>query len=132
MPTGLKVPVQVLSSGRTATVEGPDNDDKIVTMALGDDSNENPWMQNIGLGPKPVFAINDQLARNVVIIKIRAIFDVFEAQRRYKLVEGSFNWIGPDDEGGSEGESILEFKYVSLEAQFEEPRTLQYNVGRGY
>lgn len=132
MPKGLKIPVQVLPTGGTATVDGPENDDKIIIMALGDDTNENPWMQDIGLGPQPVFGINDQLARTTIAIKIRSIFEAFEEQRRYKLVEGSFNWIGPDDLGGSEGELILEFKYVSLEAGYEEPRSLLYNVTRGY
>lgn len=132
MPKGLKIPVQVLSTGGTATVDGPENDDKIIMMALGDDTNENPWMQNIGLGPQPVFEINDTLARTTIAVKIRSIFDNFEALRRYQLVDGSFNWIGPDDLGGVEGELILEFKYVSLEAGEEEPRRLQYNVTRGY
>lgn len=128
---GLAIPVQVLPTGGAATVEGSENDDKIITMALGDDTNENPFMQDIGLGPEPVFDINDQLARASIAARVRTIFDSFEKLKRYQLVEGSFNWIGPDDDGGEEGTLILEFKYIAMEANEEEPRTLRYSP-RGY
>jgi len=118
MPRGLAFPVGVSPRGGARLVEGQDNDNKIIAIALGDDTNDNAFQQNIGLGPAPIFDINDPSARPKITVRLRAIFDRFKAQRRYQLIEDSVKWYDADS-GAGEGNLILEFRYLSLEANEE-------------
>lgn len=117
MPKGLALPVGVDSTGGARLVDGDENDNKIVLLSLGDDTSENAFQQGIGLGPFPIFEINDALARPQVLARIRQIFARFKALRRYELVEDSLRWLtSEDDDFVEEGMLVLEFKYISLEA----------------
>lgn len=130
MPKGLRVPLGVSPKGGGAMVEFSENDNKIVALALGDDTNDNAFQQNIGLGPSIIFDINDDTLKARLMQRMRLIFDRFKVQRRYELVSDSVKWIGPD-EGAEEGSLILEFKYFSLEANEERLFRRPYRSGGG-
>lgn len=111
MPTGLKLPVGVNSSGGVALVDGDDNDNKIIKLALGSDDNENAFQQGIGLGDSMVFDTSDQAVRGRIMGRLRQIFRRFEAQRRFRLSPASVKW----SEDSATQELILEFNYTNLE-----------------
>lgn len=110
MPTGLDIPIRVGANGGAALSSGSDNDDKIVRLALGDDTNENAFQQDIGMGLGVIFDINDALTKAKVIAKLNTLFQRFELQKRYRLRSDSIRW------SSEEGEQFLEFIYFSLES----------------
>ena len=109
MATGLTIPVSVSPSGGFAVSSGSTHDSDIIRSALGSDDNENSFQQELGLGEKAIFDINDELSRASIVTRLRAIFARFETLKRYKLLENTIGWID------QEGEQILVFKYVNLE-----------------
>jgi hypothetical protein len=109
MPRGLALPVRVAPWGGLLTVEGEDNDKKIIALALASDDNENAFQQDIGLGEAMVFDINDAQLRGRVMGKLRSIFRRFETQKRYRLLSETLRWAEGD------GELTLTFKYHNLE-----------------
>ncbi len=114
MPTGLAIPIGVNDKGRTAVVTGSENDDKIVLLALGDDSNENAFQQNIGLGVGMVFDPSDVATRAKVVSRITDIFRRFERQKRFKLMDATIQWSVKD------GDTFIEFWYLNTES--DDPR----------
>jgi hypothetical protein len=54
-----------------------------------------------------------------VILQVRRVFDKFKRERRYELVEGTVKVSAAGDPGVQEGEHILQFRYISLEANEE-------------
>lgn len=124
------MPLGVSPKGGGATVEFSENDHKIVSLALGDDTNDNAFQQNIGLGPSVIFDINDDNLKARLMQRIRFIFDRFKVQRRYELINDTIRWVGPD-QGAEEGSLILEFKYFSLEANEERLFRRPYRMAGG-
>jgi len=123
MPKGLALPIKVNSSGGSLLIEGSDNDNKIVLLALGETENENAFQQGIGLGASMIFRINDSGLRGIVIAKVREIFNKFKRELRYELVENSLRWIDSSSGEVEQGEAVLELRYLSKEAN--ELRLLQ-------
>ncbi len=119
MPVGLALPVGADPGGGLRISKGAENDNKIVSLALGDCSNDNAFQQDIGFGPQPIFEINDPSLRSTVMMRIRQVFDKFKRERRYELVEGTVKIKSAGDPGVAEGDHIMEFKYISLEANDE-------------
>lgn len=115
MPTGIAVPVRVSVGGGMRLVDGDENDQKTIAMALGSDDNENAFQQDIGLGDFMVFSVHDPEIRGKVMNRIRTIFKKFEAQKRFKLFPNTVRWL-TDDESG---EMTLQFKYLSIESDEE-------------
>ena len=109
MATGLAVPIRPNSGGGFLTASGDENDRKIIKLSLGDDDNENAFQQDIGLGTEMVFDINDPVSRPRILSRLQAVFQRFEALKRYQLIQNTIRWT----EG--EGELILDFKYLNLE-----------------
>jgi hypothetical protein len=62
-----------------------------------------------------IFDINDPTSRPAIQSRLVRVFEKFEAQRRYKLVDETLAWYN----GEQDGELVMEFKYVSLEADEE-------------
>ncbi len=122
MPVGLAIPVGVGSNGSALLSEGSDNDQKIIMLALGDDTNENAFQQDIGMGIGPIFDINDTLTKAKVMSKLADIFQKFELQKRYRLREDSIRWTT------SEGEVALEFVYFCLESDDTKDFKLPYRA----
>lgn len=112
MSTGLKLPLQVDSNGRTARVTGDEQADKIIRLALADNDNNNAFQQNIGLGTEMVFNINNPGMRARVISRLFKIFSNFEKLDKFKLYRSSIRWTTLVK--GS-GETNLEFRYINLE-----------------
>lgn len=125
MPRGLAVPVRVAPWGGAALVEGDDNDDKIISLALGADDNENAFQQNIGLGDDMIFGISDPQIRGRIVGKIRQIFRRFETQKRYRLLSETMRWLPPT----GDGEMTLEFKYINLESDETKTFSRTYRSG---
>lgn len=115
MPRGLRVPVGVDPTGGAAMVESDENDQKIISIALGSCDSEHAFQQEIGLGSDMVFDINDPTLRARIYRRLISIFQDFESQKRYRLVRETVKW----EESG--GELTLAFKYLNLES--DEPKT---------
>lgn len=111
MPVGLAIPVGVGTNGGVRLALGSDHDEQIIRTAMGDDNNENAFQQDIGLGVGAVFDASDALTQAKIMARLRNVFKRFEAQKRFRLLENSIKW-----KRGNEGELILEFKYINLEA----------------
>lgn len=125
MPRGLALPIRVGPWGGVATLDGDDNDDKIISLALGSDDNENAFQQDIGLGEGMIFDMSDPLIRGRIVGKIRKIFKKFEIQKRYKLMDDTVRWSEIPDQG----DLILSFKYFNLES--DEVQTFSRNLRAG-
>ena len=113
MPVGLKVPIQLNSSGGFALSDSDENDFKIIKIALAGDENENAYQQNIALGKKMIFGTNDSALRSRMNGRIRSIFRQFEVQKRYKLLPSTIKWTQDPDTH----ELSLEFRFISLESE---------------
>ena len=116
MATGLAMPVGVDSGGGGRLSSGSENDDKIIRLALGDDSNENAFQQNIGVGADMVFGEADQILQSQIMRRVIDVFKRFEAQKRYSLRSNTIAW----STDSTTQELILEFKYVALESDREQ------------
>ena len=95
-------------------VSGDDNDRKIIRTAMLDDSNDNAFQQNPGLGLTPIFTISDTVSKSRIMSRLVTIFQSFEAQKRYKLVQGYVNWATT-----TAGELVLSFVYWNMESDNE-------------
>jgi len=115
MSTGLAMPVGVDNGGGARLVEGSENDDKIVRLALGDDANENAFQQNIGVGADMIFGTADEQQQARIMRRVNAVFARFEAQKRFLLRRNTVKWT----RDSTNQELILEFQYVSVEADEE-------------
>lgn len=111
MPVGLAIPVGIGVNGGVRMSMGSENDTKIIRTAMGDDTNENAFQQDIGIGVGAVFDASDGLTQAKIMSRLRSVFRRFEAQKRFRLLETSINW-----RRGEDGEMILEFNYINLEA----------------
>jgi hypothetical protein len=116
MATGLAMPVGVGQDGGARLAKGDENDDKIIRLTLGDDTNENAFQQNIGVGADMVFGTSDELLQAQIMRRVNEVFKRFEAQKRYTLRRNTIKWSQDSDTQ----ELILQFKYVSLESDREQ------------
>jgi hypothetical protein len=112
MSVGLSLPVGVSKSGSAKIVEGEENNNKIISLALGSDDNENAFNQNIGLGDFMVFEIEDPAIRGKIINVIRKLFRNFQIQKRFRLLTDTIEWKNDS----VTQELMLEFKYHDLES----------------
>lgn len=126
MPKGLKIPISANSKGGFATVEGDDNDAKIIKLALMDGENENAFQQDITLGVDMVFDILDPIARSRIINRLIFIFEIFKAQKRFDLLKNTISW---DESSSNEGELVLNFRYLNLESDEEKTYEQKFNSG---
>lgn len=127
MATGLGMPVGVGNGGGARLVSGSENDDKIVRLALGDDSNENAFQQNIGVGVDMIFGVNDEQQQARIMRRVNAVFARFEAQKRFLLRRETIKWT----RDSSTQELILEFQYVSVEADEERDFRQSFSASSG-
>lgn len=125
MPVGLKLPLQLNSSGGFALVESDENDYKIIKTALMSDENENAYQQDIGLGHGMIFGLNDSALRSSMSSRLRMIFRRFEVQKRYKLLPSTVKW----SQDSINHELILEFRFISLESDEEKTFTNSFKAG---
>ena len=129
MATGLGFPIRVSPSGGLKLASGSEQDNIIIAASLISDDNDNAFAQGEGLGNAMVFDISDPLARADILARLRRVFARFEQQKRFALKENTINWTETD-----EGELILSFKYVALEADDERDfaqKLVSANAGQG-
>lgn len=121
MATGLAVPPRANATGGVALSSGNEQDNNVISIALGSDETENSFQQDTGLGEDIIFDINDPLAQAVILGRLRKIFATFTRLKRFKLLENTINWTQ------LAGDMILTFKYVSMETDAE-PQTFSAPV----
>jgi hypothetical protein len=112
MPVGFRLPVQKSSSGGIRLVDGDENDNKIIRLALSADDNENAFNQDIGLGEEMIFNVTSSEVQGKILARLRQIFAKFESQKRYRLFTDSISW----EEDKINQELILNFKYLNMES----------------
>lgn len=125
MAKGLKIPLQANAQGGIATVEGDDNDLKIIELALSDGDNENAFQQEFTLGQGMIFDINDPIIQAGITRRLREIFSRFEAQKRFKLLRDTIKWKSDS----TTQELTLTFRYLNIES--DEVQTFEKKYGTG-
>jgi hypothetical protein len=113
MATGLKIPVGVTGAGGAAMISGDANDVQVISVALGDDDNQNAFQQEITLGEFMIFEGVGEATDEQILRRIRSIFRDFRAAQRYKLINATI------DGGEEEGERVLTINYLSIESDEE-------------
>lgn len=108
---GLRIPLGVTKQGRSATVSGDTQDQKIINTALSGNDNLNAFQQDPGLGEDMVFDLSDPVVRGKIMGRLRDVFNDFEAQNRYRLLEDTIEW----EEDPANQELNVRFKYHNLE-----------------
>lgn len=126
MATGLRLPVGVDGSGGAALVSADAQDAKILSMALGDDENDNAFQQNIGLGEFMIFELPGDRTNALVLQRVKAIFRDFRAAQRFKLIPESIILRDEDEQG----EFSIEFKFINLESDEEKTFSSRIIGGR--
>jgi hypothetical protein len=109
---GLRLPVGVGPNGGASLTEGDENDYKIIAIALGSGENENAFQQDITLGERMVFDLNDYTMRASILKKLYKIFENFRLKKRFELKKETISWV----EDSPNQTLTLEFKYVNLES----------------
>ncbi len=122
MATGLALPVGVDGSGGAALLSADAQDAKILSMALGDDDNDNAFQQNIGMGAFMIFEQPGDRTNALVLQRIKAIFRDFREVQRFKLLPGTIEFKEED----TPGEFSVEFKFINLES--DEEKTFSASV----
>ncbi len=125
MATGLALPVGVNGSGSSALVSADAQDSKILSMALGDDENDNAFQQNIGLGAFMIFQQPGDRINALVRQRITAIFRDFRIAQRFQLLPDTILFRDEPEQG----EFSIEFKFINLES--DEERTFSARVVGG-
>lgn len=111
MAKGLKIPVQVDNKGGSLVVEGDEYSRQVLFTGLAGHDNVNAFQQGTGLGEGMIFGLTDTSTRASVLRRLRELFDVWEAERLYRLMSETIRW----SKDSQRGELILDFKYVNLE-----------------
>ena len=119
---GLAYPFRVGPNGGAAVVEGGKNNEKIISIGLGDGENANTFQQEIANVEDIVFNNKSPESKAASLRRIRLIFDKLKSEKRFQLVENSIEW---DD--STEGESLLRLKYIDLET--DEVQTFEQKLG---
>ena len=125
MAIGLKVPIGVNSSGGMARVSGDENNTKIIKLGLSDTDNENAFQQNLGIGTEMIFELNDERVTGLLEDKIDELFESFEVQKRFKLLDDTIEWSTNE----AKQELFLKFRYMDLES--DEEKTFSRNFRSG-
>jgi hypothetical protein len=112
VPTGIKIPVQVDRTGRTAMISGDDLNRQLIAIALADDENENAFQQQIGLGEAMIFGGDTPTLRAQILRRLFTIFVDFEARKIFRLVKETIEW----SKNVENGDLILSFYYIDLES----------------
>lgn len=106
---GIKNPIEAAPNGSFATLEGDNQTDSLLRVALNDCASENPF-QDLGMDP-PIFNINDEVTKARTSIQIKNVFDVFENEGRAKLAKD-----GIDFQIDSEKQGLIVFiNYINIE-----------------
>lgn len=122
---GLRVPLGVNKKGGAALVDGEKQDEKIINIGLSGNDNLNAFQQDPGLGEDMVFDLSDPVVRGKIMIRLRDLFNDFQIQNRYRLLEDTIVW----DERPGSGELQLSFKYHNLET--DDPRDFEKGFREG-
>lgn len=125
MATGLRIPVGVSPGGGVALVEGDNQNNKIIKIALGSDASENAFQGDVAIGQSMIFDLSDRTLRARIQRRVEAIFRGFQAQNRFKLVKGSVKFT----EDARKQELVMDLKYIDLESDTERDLIRRFGAG---
>jgi hypothetical protein len=114
MARGLAIPVGVDATGGTAMAEGDPKNTQVISTAIADCDSDHAYQLDLGVGSGMIFDINDPEGQSQVIRRVRSVFQDFRDVQRFKLLP---NTIKIEQE--TEGELVMEFKYIDLESDEE-------------
>lgn len=119
MARGLAVPIRMVQ-GRTVMVEGADQIEKLIQLAVAEAASSNPFNTDVGV-QAPIFDLQDAAARAILSRRVRQHFDRWQAEGRAELLDLQ---ILEDSESA---ETTVEILYRDLET--DEERPLQVQIG---
>lgn len=82
-----------------------------ISTALSDDENDNAFRQGNALGQDMVFSASDPQCRARIRANLSRVFEIFEREKRYRLLPETIAWEEPGD-----GTLKLQFSYHDLES----------------
>ena len=106
-------------------MDGDDQNNKIIKIALGSDASENAFQGDVAIGQGMIFDLSDRTLRARIRRRVEAIFRDFQAQNRFKLVKGSVKFT----EDAEQGELVMTLKYIDLESDLEKELTRRFGAG---
>jgi len=118
---GLALPISRNGLGRLSLISGSENDFKIISLAVMSNSNTNAFQQPSVDIDEAIFEMDDIMFRALVRRKLEAIFRDFDRQHRYRLIQGSMNFVF--DGSGSVN---ISFSYHNIEA--DKPENIQVEL----
>lgn len=107
----ISIPLQA-SNGRLRIVRGDDLSIQTIATALGEGDHINAFRLDEALGASMIFENVEGEKRSTILAKVRAIFDEFERQNRFRLIPESVRF---DSEVG-EQEIRLLLMFYDLES----------------
>lgn len=120
--TGLSLPLAPNRRGGLKLISGPENDFKIISLAVMSNASTNAFQQPAVDVENALFELDDITARAMLRRKLEVVFAEFDRQHRYRLIPGSMVL-----ERGQEGEVFIYFKYHNIEA--DSPENISLELG---
>lgn len=120
---GLRLPVGVDATGRTAVSNGDEQASKVIMLALTPCDSDNAFQQDIGL-PDATFSVSTGGMRARVEERLLTIFEEFEQLQLYKLLKSTLSWTHDGEE------AVLDFSYLNLETDEVTEFSHTYGGGR--
>lgn len=117
MASGLSVPIRVVQ-GRTVVVDGSDQIDKLINLALSDGTSTNPYNSDVGV-QAPLFDLQDAAARAILDRAVRRHFDRLQAGGRAELLDLQIR-----EGDGDDSETVVHILYRDLETDEQRPLTV--------
>lgn len=117
MATGLAVPVRVVQ-GRAVVLDGPDQLDKLISLAVAEGLSANPYNSDVGV-QAPIFDLQDATQRAILDRAVRRHFERLQAGGRAELLQLQIN-VGDDD-----SETLVEIVFRDLETDEQRPVTVK-------
>ena len=131
---GLAVPIVPGPDGRTKTLSGDDELEKIIRLNLGDLENDNPYTQwggaskgEPGIDPGIIFSLSVESLQERIKTNIKLLFDRLSAQGRAKLVTGYPKMVSDS----AKMELLCGIRYLNLESDKENEFEHRFEIVEG-
>jgi hypothetical protein len=106
--------VGVDATGGAAMAEGDAKDVQVIATAISDCDSDHAYQQELGVGSGMIFDLDSPEGQSRIVRRVRSVFDEFRANQRFKLLVNTIKI-----EKDTEGELVMEFRYVNLESDEE-------------
>lgn len=111
MAKGIKMPVEISSTGGLITIEGGDLLYQNILYAVRPASSQHPWAQKITPREDMIFDIADNMTRSTYTSHVYQVFDELQRLGIAKLPAASPLSVVNNEEG----ETDLDINYIDLE-----------------